>query len=151
MLACSIVPMNSRHLAMVADLEKQSFSRPWSLEQLEESMQIKNYHFLVAEGEEQRFLGFGGMVVVADEGYINNIAVCPCYQKQGVASEILKAFCQLGKQQNLVFLTLEVRVSNAPAIALYEKFGFVKLGERKNYYEAPVENAFILTKNFFEE
>lgn len=144
----SIVPMEPIHLAQVVDLERKSFSRPWSLEQLKESMMMDSYHFLVAEGADRKVLGFGGMVIVADEGYINNIAVFPSYHKKGIASQILEAYCQMAKTKKLVFLTLEVRVSNAPAIALYEKFGFLKLGERKDYYEAPVENAYILTKNF---
>ncbi len=135
------------HLPQVVDLEKKSFSRPWSLEQLEECLIHEDYHMLVAEGTDGKVLGFGSMVVLQDEGFINNIAVFPSYQKQGVASEILTSFCQFG-QRRLVFLTLEVRKSNEAALALYDKFGFLTVGERKDYYEAPRENALVMTRNF---
>lgn len=143
--------MSQRDLAQVADLEETSFSRPWSLEQLEECLQNEKYHFLVAEDENQRILGMVSMIVVVDEGYINNVAVYPSVKRQGVGSALVEAFCQKATELELMFLTLEVRVSNVPAIALYEKFGFVSLGERRNYYEAPVENAYILTRNFLIE
>lgn len=142
-----IIPMERIHLSQVAELEKKSFSCPWTLEQLQESMCRSEYHFLVAEGQEKRVLGFGSMIKVHDEGFINNIAVLPQFHRQGVASKILDTFCQNGKGE-LVFLTLEVRKSNQPAIALYEKFSFVTMGERKKYYVAPVEDALIMTRNF---
>ncbi|MFI3254245.1 MAG: ribosomal protein S18-alanine N-acetyltransferase [Eubacteriales bacterium] len=145
----TIVPMTHAHLQQVADLEQISFSRPWSLEQLTESLDKPEYSFLVAEDEEKNVMGFGSIIVVADEGYINNISVYPEHKRKGIASSLLRAFCNQWERK-LVFLTLEVRKSNHPAIALYQKFGFVQLGERKNYYEEPVENALILTKNFWE-
>lgn len=142
-----IVPLDKSHIPQVAELEKISFSHPWTKEQLEETLYQDHSSYLVAEGEE--VLGYAGLSVVLDEGYINNIAVFPTYQNQGIAKELLAVFCRFA-QENLAFLTLEVRPSNAPALALYQGCGFVEEGVRKNYYDDPVEDALILTKRFRE-
>ena len=63
------------------------------------------------------------------------------------ADELLDVFCRFG-EANLAFLTLEVRASNAPAIALYRKHGFEEAGRRKNYYTKPAEDAIIMTRYF---
>ena len=63
---------------------------------------------------------------------------------------LLKVFFDLALAHDLSFITLEVRPGNAAAIALYEKFGFVEVGRRKNYYEKPKEDALIMTKYFKE-
>ena len=92
-------------------------------------------------------LGYAGLHVVLDEGYIDNVAVRPNCRKQGIADRLLDVFCRFG-QEHLAFLTLEVRPSNSAAVALYEKHGFQDAGRRKNYYEAPQEDALLLTKEF---
>ena len=105
--------------------------------------------FLVAEDSVSgRVLGYAGLMVVADEGYITNVAVFPEYRRQGIAAQILQVFVQFAAANHLAFLTLEVRPSNAAAIALYQGFGFEEVGRRKNYYDLPKEDALILTKYF---
>ena len=84
---------------------------------------------------------------VLDEGYIDNIAVDPNARRHGVADELLDVFCRFGAA-NLAFLTLEVRASNEPAIALYRKHGFEEAGRRKDYYTKPKEDAVIMTRDF---
>ena len=86
--------------------------------------------------------------MVLDEGYINNVAVREEYRKQGIASALLDVFIRFGKAHQLAFLTLEVRASNAAAIALYQKHGFEQVGRRKNYYEDPKEDAILMTLTF---
>lgn len=102
---------------------------------------------IVAEGEDGTVLGYAGLQTVLDEGYINNVAVAEAYRRQGVADELIAAFVRFG-QAKLAFLTLEVRASNAPAIALYAKHGFAEAGRRKNYYDDPKEDAILMTRNF---
>ena len=92
-------------------------------------------------------MGYAGLHVVLDEGYIDNIAVEEPARKHGVASALLDVFCRFGAA-NLAFLTLEVRASNAPAIALYKKYGFQEVGLRPNFYSAPREDALIMTREF---
>ena len=103
--------------------------------------------FIVAESEDGGVLGYAGLQVVLDEGYIDNIAVEPNARRHGVADELLDVFCRFG-EANLAFLTLEVRASNAPAIALYEKYGFQRAGLRPKYYDKPREDAVIMTREF---
>ena len=103
--------------------------------------------YLAAEDAEGCVVGYAGLQVVLDEGYIDNIAVEPNARRHGVADELLDVFCRFG-EANLAFLTLEVRASNAPAIALYRKHGFEEAGRRKNYYTKPAEDAIIMTRYF---
>ena len=93
-----------------------------------------------------RLLGYVGLLAVVDEGYITNVAVRPDCRRQGVASSLLGALEAQGRARELAFLTLEVRQSNAPARALYEKLGYLQAGLRSNYYENPREDAVIMTQ-----
>ena len=99
-------------------------------------------------GEDGTLLGYAGLLVVLDEGYITNVAVRPAYRRQGIASDLLGVFERFARGHQLTFLTLEVRASNAPAIALYEKYGFQRAGVRPNYYQSPREDAIIMTREF---
>ena len=142
-----IVPMDRSHLEQVAALERECFSHPWTEAMLEDELYNPQASFLVAEDGEGGVLGYAGLHVVLDEGYIDNIAVEEPARKHGVASALLDVFCRFGAV-NLAFLTLEVRASNAPAIALYKKYGFQEVGLRPNFYSAPREDAIIMTREF---
>ena len=144
-----IVPMTADHLEELEKLERICFSRPWSRKMLAAELENQCAAFLVAEDSVSgRVLGYAGLMVVADEGYITNVAVFPEYRRQGIAAQILQVFLQFAEANRLAFLTLEVRPSNAAAIALYQGFGFEEVGRRKNYYDLPKEDALILTKYF---
>ena len=132
-------------------LERLCFSRPWSRKMLAEELENQCAAFLVAQdGETGQVIDYAGLLVVADEGYITNVAVFPEYRRQGVAAKLLAVFENFARGNHLAFLTLEVRPSNAAAIALYESFGFKQAGRRKNYYDLPKEDALILTKTYGE-
>ena len=147
-----IVPMNADHLESLERLERICFSRPWSRKMLAEELENQCAAFLVAvEPEMEKAVGYAGLLVVADEGYITNVAVDPSCRRQGVAAQLLQVFDNFAKGNHLAFLTLEVRPSNAAAIALYEGFGFREVGRRRNYYDLPKEDALILTKYYTEE
>lgn len=145
-----LVPMDRSHLDAVAELERVCFSKPWPKSMLEEELYNPNVSLVVAEGEDGIVLGYGEIGVVLDEGCLEKIAVDPDYRRQGVAEAILSAFLRFG-QVHLAFLTLEVRASNAPAIALYEKLGFRQVGRRKNYYSDLHEDALLMTVEFQKE
>ena len=142
-----LTPMTIEHIPQVAALERACFSRPWSEESLQGELWNDSAVIIVAEGEDGTVLGYAGLQTVLDEGYINNVAVDEKFRRQGIADELIAAFVRFG-QAKLAFLTLEVRASNAPAIALYAKHGFVEVGRRKNYYEAPREDAVLMTLYF---
>ena len=148
-MSVKIVPMTADHLEELEKLERICFSRPWSRKMLAEELENQCAAFLVAEDSVSgRVLGYAGLMVVADEGYITNVAVFPEYRRQGIAAQLLQVFLQFAAANHLAFLTLEVRPSNAAAIALYQGFGFEEVGRRKNYYDLPKEDALILTKYF---
>ena len=146
-----IVPMNADHLDELERLERICFSRPWSKRMLGEELENQCAAFLVAEDEKGKVLGYAGLLVMMDEGYITNVAVFPEYRRHGVAAKIIQVYMNFAKANDLAFLTLEVRPSNAPAIALYQRFGFEEVGRRKNYYDLPREDALILTRYFKED
>ena len=142
-----IVPMDRGHVPQIAALEKECFSTPWTENMLSDALFDSQASFIVAEDEEGHILGYAGLHVILDEGYIDNIAVEPDARRHGVASALLDVYCRFGAA-NLAFLTLEVRASNTPAIALYEKYGFQRAGLRPGYYQHPREDAVIMTREF---
>lgn len=137
--------MTSGYLDDVYILETECFSHPWSKQSLEEELNNETSLFLVAK-EENEVIGYIGMSIVIDEGYIFNVAVRESYRNKGVATALINELVTYGKKNNFSFITLEVRESNFPAISLYSKFGFIKAGERKDYYSNPKENAILMTK-----
>ncbi|MEA5042862.1 MAG: ribosomal protein S18-alanine N-acetyltransferase [Oscillibacter ruminantium] len=143
-----IVPMSGDHLDEIAALEKICFSTPWSRAMLAEELDNVCSAFLTALDEDGRVIGYAGLQVVLDEGYIANIAVRPEDRQKGVASQLLQVFIDFARGNKLAFLTLEVRPSNTAAIVLYGHHGFRTAGRRKNYYEHPKEDALIMTLEF---
>jgi len=140
--------MEEKHLSQVAALEKLCFpADPWSRALFRAALDGSGAAILLAEGADGEVLGYVVLSAVLDEGNLDNIAVHPDCRRQGVADALLAAltgFCR----GRLAVLTLEVRASNAPAIALYEKHGFIPVGRRKNYYAAPREDAILMTLTF---
>lgn len=134
--------MAERHLAALAAIEKACFHAPWSETMLRE--ELGKGIFLAAE-RDGAAVGYVGCQTVLDEGYITNVAVSPDCRRQGVARALLDELKARAVQAGLSFVTLEVRASNAPAIALYEGAGFVRVGVRKNFYTAPAEDAVLMT------
>ena len=147
-----IVPMTGDHLDEVAELERVCFSVPWSRRMLAEELENDCAALLVAlDAEDGSVAGYAGVLVVADEGYITNVAVRPECRRAGVASQLLDVFVNFAESNHLAFLTLEVRESNYGAIALYGSRGFRGVGRRKNYYEHPREDAIIMTREFGDD
>ena len=141
-----LIPLVHEHLSQAAEIERLCFSDPWSEKMLAEHLANPCSLTLAAVDGVGRLLGYVGLLAVVDEGYITNVAVRPDCRCQGVASSLLQALEARGRARNLTFLTLEVRQSNAPARALYEKLGYLQAGLRRNYYENPREDAVIMTK-----
>lgn len=139
-----ITPMTSSHLDQVEVIEKICFDDPWSRRIFEESLVEPNTTNLIAQDPAGSVLGYISFTAILDEGGVNNIAVHPACQRQGVASSLLEAFRRYGRDHGLAYLLLEVRPSNQTAIALYEKSGYMEAGRRKNYYLNPKEDAIIM-------
>ena len=145
------MPMTAAHLPQVAALEKVCFpADAWSEELFQAALEHPRTVLLAAEGEDSAVLGYAVLSAVLDEGNLDNIAVAPSCRRHGVADALLSTLTDYGRAR-LSVLHLEVRASNLPAVALYEKHGFVPVGRRKNYYESPREDALLMTLDFTKD
>ncbi len=141
-----ILPMNHSHIDSICELEKISFSSPWSREALEYQIDCSSSFFLTAcERESGRVIGYTGVQEIAGEAYITNVAVFPAYRRRGVAGALISKAASDSFERGCAFITLEVRRSNTAAVTLYEKLGFELSGARKNFYSDPPEDGLIYT------
>ena len=135
--------MTAEDCPKVAELEKQIFSQPWSEQGFLDAIAGEQNIFLVAE-EAGVVWGYLGMYQSLDEGEITNVAVSPEKRNAGIGWQLMQAAIEAAKQHGIVQIVLEVRVSNASAIHLYEKCGFENCGVRKGFYDFPKEDAYIM-------
>lgn len=143
----TIEKMNAGQVAQIAALEKICFSDPWSENSIASELENKLAHWLVAQ-EGEMVAGYIGSQTVMGETDMMNVAVHPDFRRRGIAEALVKRLVENLKAMESHCLTLEVRATNAPAIALYEKLGFSQIGRRKNYYRNPREDALILRKEW---
>lgn len=139
--------LESKDVAGIAELEKICFSDPWSESSIASELHNPLSCWLVAV-EENRVVGYVGSQTVLDGSDMMNIAVAPDFRRMGIAQALVSKLISLLKKRNSRCLILEVRVSNLPAITLYEKNGFTQIGRRRNYYHNPKEDALILRKEW---
>lgn len=131
----------------LARIEAESFSMPWSAEAFRDLLSHSYCTYLVALTDGQ-VAGCCGYTEVCGEANIDNVVVDPARRNCGVGQALLQELIQRGRMAGVQAFTLEVRVSNHAAIHIYEKFGFESAGIRPNFYEKPVENAFIMWLRF---
>ena len=144
------VKMQPEHVAQVAELEKLCFSAPWSENSVRSELTNPLALWLVAlDGDV--VAGYIGSQSVMGEADMMNVAVAPLYRRQGIAEKLVAVLVENLMEQQVSSLTLEVRASNGPAIALYEKLSFAQVGRRLNYYSKPKEDALILRKEWLCE
>ena len=142
-----IIQMTSAHISSIAELEKICFSDPWSENSVASELKNPLSLWLVAvEGD--RLAGYIGSQSVEGEADVMNVAVHPDFRRRGIAEELCLRLVTILNERNVHNLTLEVRASNAAAIALYEKLGFTLVGRRPNYYRHPKEDAHIMRKEW---
>lgn len=139
----TIERMEERHIEDIAAIEKACFRHPWSADGLREEL---GRGLFLAAVEDGMTVGYVGCQTVLDEGYITNVAVLPAFRRCGIAERLLRTL--LERAEGLSFVTLEVRESNRPAAALYEKMGFSRVGVRKGFYTEPTEDAVLMTRYF---
>ena len=136
--------MTAEDVPFISRLE-ETFSMPWSADSFLEMISKEDARYYVAE-EDGRLLGGCGVLMIAGEGNITNVAIAPEARNRGIGTALLRHLMAEGDREGLTAYTLEVRVSNAAAIHVYEKLGFVSAGVRPGFYEKPVEDALIFWK-----
>lgn len=137
--------MTPDDVPFISRLEEETFSMPWSADSFLEMISKEDARYYVAE-EDGRLLGGCGVLMIAGEGNITNVVIAPEARNRGIGTAMLEHLMREGEREGLTAYTLEVRVSNAPAIHVYEKLGFVSAGIRPGFYEKPTEDAVIYWK-----
>jgi ribosomal-protein-alanine N-acetyltransferase len=139
-----IQPMNKRHVRAVRVIDKQVYPKPWSVGMYHDELkQPANRIYLVAS-QNGLLVGYGGAMLVHDEGHITSIAVNPNAQGNQIATRLLWGIHRGCQNKEAASMTLEVRVSNERAQALYRRFGYVPAGVRAKYYGDNNEDALIM-------
>lgn len=137
--------MNLGDVSAIAELEKLCFSDPWSEKSIASEVDNRLSYWLVAEVD-GIVAGYVGSQTVLDAADMMNLAVSPDHRRKGIGQALVNALVEHLRQNKVIALLLEVRVSNAPAIALYESLGFEQVGRRPKYYHNPREDALIMRK-----
>lgn len=136
--------MTESDITEIADLEKECFSEPWSENSLRDELTNETARFYVLRDNEN-LLGYIGANNICNEVYITNVAVSGNCRGKGYGKTLVNHLIKQSETERAFFITLEVRKSNENAIKLYEKCGFKLIGERKNFYSKPQEDALIYT------
>lgn len=135
--------MQDADVEVVAAIEAQTFSQPWSRDAFLRSLGDNNMCFYVAV--DKVAIGYIGICMAADEAEITNVAVTKEYRRQGIAAMLMKHAMADMTRQGIRRAFLEVRCSNRAAISLYEKLGFSISGIRKRFYRNPTEDAYLMS------
>ena len=139
-----IEKMNLTDLEQIKDILITDFDDFWNYSVLKNELNSKNSTYFVVKNENDKILGFAGIKIILDEAEIMNIVTKKDYRNQGIGKVLLDKIIVEAKNKNIRKVNLEVNESNKIAIHLYEEFGFIKNGERKNYYNS--QNAILMSK-----
>jgi [ribosomal protein S18]-alanine N-acetyltransferase len=143
--ALVVEPLRQRHLAAIMPIEGSAYPKPWSLNVFQSELEMmrrgERCYLVARDGRE--LVGYGGVMFALDDAHVTNIAVATEHQRRGVATRVLAELAWAALEHGSTALTLEVRVSNTAAQALYQRFGFEAAGVRAKYYEN-VEDAIVM-------
>jgi [ribosomal protein S18]-alanine N-acetyltransferase len=135
--------MEIADLDRICQLEERSFSMPWTRKDFEEMIaRGDSAYFVICDGD--TVIGTAGYTFNGFEGYINNVVIDEEYRNLGLGKVLMQALLDYGKRNGINEYTLEVRVGNVSANRLYESLGFVSEGIRRNFYERPTEDAYVM-------
>ncbi|MEX2294443.1 MAG: ribosomal protein S18-alanine N-acetyltransferase [Acidimicrobiales bacterium] len=142
-----IGPMRRRHLRGVLRIEQQVYPRPWSMGLFMSELASGASRVYVTARIGSSVVGYGGLMLVPDDGHITTLAVDPAWHRHRIGTRVLHTLTAAGIARGAKNLTLEVRVGNEPAQGLYRAFGFAPAGIRKGYYAESNEDALIMWAN----
>jgi ribosomal-protein-alanine N-acetyltransferase len=139
-----IIPMRRRHLRQVLAIEEQVYPRPWSASLFLSELALRSSRSYVVAKVGTAVRGYAGLMMTMDDGHITTIAVDPAWQGHRIGQRLLVTLAHEARRRGAGSLTLEVRVSNEAAKAMYRKFGFAPVGVRRGYYVETGEDAIVM-------
>ena len=147
----TILPMTKDDIEDVVKIESEAYGKHhWAKSSFYDEMSNNLAKYYSAKTKDGKLVGYAGTWHIIDEGHITTIAVKKEYLRNHIGEALIQKIIDDCYKNNIKYLTLEVRVSNIPAIKLYEKYGFQSLGTRKAYYQDNNEDALIMwTENIF--
>ena len=139
-----IEDMRKRHVRAIRSIDKQVYTRPWSASMYHDELRRRDKRVYCVAYHNNRVRGYGGAMIVHDEGHITSVAVDPQVQGLGIASRLVLAVHRGCLRHDITAMTLEVRVSNERAQQLYRRFGYAPAGVRAGYYGDNGEDALVM-------
>ena len=145
--------MEKNDIPQVAEIEVSAYGKHhWSKDAFYSEVDNKVAKYYTAKNSDGEVVGYAGTWHIVDEAHITTIAVKPEERRKHIADYLIIKLLEDCYNEYIKYITLEVRVSNIPAIKLYEKYGFKSLGKRKGYYQDNNEDALIMwTENIFSD
>lgn len=137
------VPLSLELIPAILEIEKTSQGAPWSEKSFTNELKNPHSYFLVAL-ERQNVIGYGGVWLIQDEAHVTTITVSQDHRRKGIGKQLMHELIKGSMERKANCMTLEVRVSNEPAIRLYDSLGFARAAVRKNYYPDNQEDAYIM-------
>ena len=143
-LEVHLVAMRRRHLRSVLRIESQVYPRPWSLSLFLSELALRTSRYYLVARIDASVVGYAGLMFTGDDAHVTTIAVDPAFHRAKIGTRLLAALAREARRRAARNLTLEVRVSNEAAQAMYQQFGFEPAGIRKNYYVETNEDALVM-------
>ncbi|MDP8929456.1 MAG: ribosomal protein S18-alanine N-acetyltransferase [Actinomycetota bacterium] len=136
--------MRRWHLGAVHAIESGVYQRPWSTRMFASELAQRDSRVYLVALRGRRVLGYSGMMLVDDEAHITTVVVAPQSRRQGIGTALVASLLRTARKRGMEAASLEVRVGNNAAQALYRRFGFAPVGVRPRYYEDTNEDALIM-------
>ena len=139
-----VVPMRRRHLRSVLQIEAQVYPRPCTLGLFLSELNLHTARAYFVARADNRVVGYGGIMLSLEDAHVTTLAVDPAWQRSKLGQRLMVVLVREAVRRGARNLTLEVRVSNEPAKALYRRFGLAPAGIRKGYYLESGEDAIVM-------
>ena len=136
--------MRAGDVEVVAAIEADAFTSPWSAETFASLLDRSGLELLVLEDEREGVIGYAVLWCILDQGELANVAVAPRLRGRGLGAHLLSRVLEVARERGIRTVFLEVRATNRQALELYRRFGFTDVGRRKGYYDHPREDALIM-------
>ena len=140
----TLAPMRRRHLRSVLRIEALVYPRPWSASLFMSELALRGTRAYHVAKSGNAVVGYSGLMLGSEDAHVTTIAVDPDWQRRGIGTLLMLNMARASLERGARNMTLEVRVGNTGAQALYHRFGFAPAGIRKNYYSETNEDALVM-------